>query len=135
VAGGEISPPTVASFYKFCSERRLMAGHCEDCGKLLAPPRPLCPNCHSTRIGWKELKGRGRLATYTVIHVAPPQFQSRAPYAVGVIELDEGVRMPGIIAGINPSNLKIGLQVAVDFESTPAEAWPKWPRYIFKPLG
>jgi uncharacterized OB-fold protein len=126
-------PFTIEQFYKFLMQGKLMAGKCLKCGKTHLPPRPLCDNCYSTEFQWLEVSGKGKLLTYTVIHVAPQQFQNLTPYAIGIIELENGLKIPGMIQDLTQEQLKIGMQLNVDFStcSTPQQ-WPQWPRYCFK---
>ncbi|MFQ6065003.1 MAG: Zn-ribbon domain-containing OB-fold protein [Candidatus Bathyarchaeia archaeon] len=123
---------TIEEFYKFVSERKLMAAKCKKCGKLLLPPRPVCTECVSTDLRWVELEKRGKLLTYTAIHVSPSQFQSMAPYVVGIIELRGGAKLPGMIRDIEPEKIKVGMQLEVDFDTTQPSEWPTWPRYFFR---
>ncbi len=127
-------PFTIEQFYKFLMQGKLMAGKCQKCGKIHLPPRPLCDNCYGTEFQWLQVSGKGKLVTYTVIHVAPQQFQNLTPYAIGIVELENGLKIPGTIQGVNQEQLKIGMELAVDFStcSTP-QNWPQWPKYCFKP--
>jgi uncharacterized OB-fold protein len=126
-------PFTIEQFYKFLMQGKLMAGKCLKCAKTHLPPRPLCDNCYSTEFQWLEVSGKGKLLTYTVIHVATQQFQNLTPYAIGIIELENGLKIPGMIQDLTQEQLKIGMQLNVDFStcSTPQQ-WPQWPRYCFK---
>jgi uncharacterized OB-fold protein len=126
-------PFTVSSFYRFVSEKRLMAAKCNKCGTVLLPPKPMCTNCFSTNLKWIELEGAGKLVSYTVIYVAPEQFQSMAPYTVGIVELKKGLRLPGIICGVDPEKIRVGMNLKIDFEQSTSSQWPAWPRYFFKP--
>lgn len=128
----EAKPFTIESFYAFIGEKRLMAAKCDNCENLLLPPRPMCTKCFSTNLKWVELKKSGKLLTYTVIHIPPPQFQSMAPYAVGIIKLEEGPHLPGIIQGIKPEEIKVGMDLKIDFDTTLPSEWPMWPRYFFR---
>jgi len=125
-------PSTIESFYKFCAEKKLMGLRCNRCKKVTVPPRSLCSHCGSSDLVWTELSGKGRLVTYTVIHIAPPQFQAFAPYAVGIVEFGEGAQLPGMIRNIRFENLRVGMHLSVDFETTIPAQWPQWPRYFFK---
>jgi hypothetical protein len=132
-AKGKISP-NVENFYKYCAERKLMGVKCTKCGTTLSPPRGLCPNCFSNSLDWIELKGKGRLLTFTIIHFPPSQFQALAPYAVGIVKMNEGPHLPGMIKNVKLEDLQIGMSLQVDFETAVPKEWPKWPRYFFKPL-
>ncbi len=106
---------TIEQFYKFLSQQKLMAGKCLKCGKIHLPPRPMCDNCFSQDFEWVNVSGKGKLVTYTVIHVAPQQFQNLTPYAVGIVELENGLKIPGMIQGTTQEHLKIGMELNLDF--------------------
>jgi uncharacterized OB-fold protein len=127
------APFTIEQFYKFLEQKKLMAGKCQKCGKIHLPPRPMCSNCLSQRFEWVEVSGKGKLLTYTVISIAPEQFQALTPYAVGIVELEGGLRIPGMI-GASQDQLKIGMDLNLDFGAcSTSSKWPQWQRYCFKP--
>jgi uncharacterized protein len=127
-------PFTIEQFYKFLGQQKLMAGKCLKCGKIHLPPRPLCDNCLSQDFKWVSVSGKGKLLTYTVIHIAPEQFQALVPYAVGIVELENGLKIPGMIQKINQEQLKIGMALTLDFGTCSSpQQWPQWSRYCFKP--
>ncbi|UCC57877.1 MAG: Zn-ribbon domain-containing OB-fold protein [Candidatus Bathyarchaeum sp.] len=131
----EKPPPfTVSSFYKFVSEKKLMAAKCDKCGTILLPPKPMCTKCLSTNLEWIELEGVGKLLSYTIIYVAPVQFQSLAPYIVGIVELKSGLRLPGMIRGVEQEEIRVGMDLKIDFDTSVSSQWPAWPRYFFRPL-
>jgi len=130
----ETAPFTIESFYKFVKEGKIMGAQCNKCGHVALPPRPMCPKCLSKYLTWKENPKQGKLLTYTVIHVSPQQFQQLAPYAVGIVELENGARLPGIIKGVSPEQIKVGMNLTIGFEEAKPEGWPQWPRYHFKPI-
>jgi uncharacterized OB-fold protein len=128
-------PFTIEQFYRFLAQGKLMAGKCTHCGKIHLPPRPLCDKCYNQAFTWTQVPSKGTLVTYTVIHVAPEQFQHLVPYAVGIIKLENGAKLPGMITGVPHDQLKIGMNLAVDFTTREnTQSWPQWPRYCFKPL-
>ena len=90
-------PPRVTAFtqrfWDSVAQGRLETTVCEDCGKLSFPPKTFCPHCWSTRIRWTGLSGRGRLYAQTMIHAAPAIFRDEAPYRVGIVDLQEGLRI------------------------------------------
>jgi len=128
-------PFTIDQFYKYLSQGKLMAGKCQKCGSIHLPPRPLCNKCYSQDFTWIEVYGKGKLLTYTIIHIAPPQFQALAPYTVGIVLLENGLRLPGMISGVFEEQLKVGLELTIDFKACSiGQAWPQWQRYCFKPV-
>lgn len=131
----EATPFTIESFYKFVKEKKIMGAQCNKCGQIILPPRPMCPKCFSKDLKWKESPKQGKLLTYTVIYVSPQQFQSLAPYVVGIIELENGMYLPGMVKDVPIDEIKIGMSLTVDFEDFLATtAWSQWPRYWFKPM-
>jgi uncharacterized OB-fold protein len=121
---------TIENFYQFCAKGKLVGARCRSCGEVLTPPRSLCQKCHSTDMEFTEFKGIGRLLTYSIVHVASSAFQSLAPYTVGIVQLDEGARIPGMIR-VEPKDLKIGLELKAAFDRSQSENWPRWTRYYF----
>jgi len=111
-----------------------MAAKCTECGTVLLPPKPMCTKCLSTNLQWIELEGAGKLLSYTVIYIAPEQFQSITPYTVGIVELQNGLRLPGMIRGVDPKEIRVGMDLKIDFDTSVSSQWPAWPRYFFRPL-
>ena len=88
---------------------------CLGCGRWRHPPRYLCSGCGSAEWSWARAAGTGTLFTWTVTHQAlHPGFE--VPYAVGVAELDEGVRLVAGIRGATFADLALGLPVVVEGE-------------------
>ena len=49
------------------------------------------------------LSGRGKLYSQTLVHAAPAVFQDEVPYRVGIVDLNEGVRIATrVLADIEP---------------------------------
>lgn len=101
------------------NELRIQA--CNSCKKLQHPPAPVCMHCHTFDLGYKVTSGKGELYSFVIMHyphVAP--FDS--PNPIGLIELEEGVRIPagliGLEAGKSP---KIGQKVQVEFHTFDGE--------------
>jgi len=110
-----------------------MAGKCIQCGKTHLPPRPMCDNCLSQEFDWIEVSKKGKLLTYTTIYVAPHQFQDRIPYSVGIIQLEEELKIPGIMMDLSENDLQIDMTLEIDIESCTTEySWPNWPKIYFK---
>ena len=131
----EQAPFTIEQFYRNICQGKLLGAKCRKCGKVHVPPRPLCDSCLSKEFDWTVIPKEGRLLTYTVIHIAPAQFQEMAPYAMGIVELGKDLRLPGIIHGAPLDQIKVGMELAIEFGTSAAvQPWPQWPRYYFKPL-
>jgi uncharacterized protein len=99
-------------------DRKLLMPRCDACGKYWFPPSLLCPNCNATKWTWASTSGHGRIFSYVVYHrVYHPGFADEVPYAVAVIELDEGPRMISNVIGIAPDKLACDMRVEVVYQS------------------
>jgi uncharacterized protein len=90
---------------------RLSGSRCVACGDVAFPPHQQCPACGAdSGQATVALSGVGTLYTFSVIHVAPEGFAT--PYAVGYVDLPEGVRLFGQIE-VRAAELRIGQRLAV----------------------
>lgn len=94
---------------------RLEAGKCKSCNEVYFPPRLVCANCGARQFEMVKLSEEGRLVTYTVIRVGPSQFADQTPFAVGIVELDGGVRITTQIVDTDFDKLAMGLRVRLEF--------------------
>jgi len=108
--------PTPSRYWREIPQRyRLEAGRCRRCGFIAFPPRLVCPRCQSREFETIKLAEEGRIISYTIIRVPPHQFVDQAPYAVGIVELDDGVKLMGQIVDCPFEELKTGLRVRIEF--------------------
>ena len=105
-------------FYRECArENRLVFQRCDACGMLRHPPRVLCAECGSDQVSWVPSEGRGTIFSWTVTHQAPhPAFAGQVPYAVVVVELEEGVRIVASLRDLAPAQLELDLPIEVALE-------------------
>jgi len=97
------------------SKYNLVGTKCTNCNKVYFPPRTLCPDCRSKgKVEDYKFEGKGKILTHTVIRVAPAGFEKQAPYAVGIIELENGVKISGQIVG-DITKIKTGMNVRAVF--------------------
>ena len=97
------------------SRYSLLGSRCTKCGTAYFPRRPLCPNCRSRgNIEDFTFSGKGKVASWTIIRTAPEGFERDTPYAVAVVELDEGARLIGQLTG-DIKGLGIGKMVRAVF--------------------
>jgi uncharacterized OB-fold protein len=102
---------TLKQFFEEARAGRLSGIRCGKCGALAIPPKEFCPACQERDWAAVPLAGVGSIASFTVIRVAPRGHGAEAPYAVGVIQLDEGVSLLGRIVDIPFESLRAGLPV------------------------
>jgi uncharacterized OB-fold protein len=94
---------------------RSEAEKCASCGKIFFPPRLVCSACRGREFEKVTLAQDGTVETFTVIRVAPSGFGDQTPYAVGIIKLDDGVRLTAQIVDCEIDALAIGDRVRMEF--------------------
>ncbi len=76
---------------KVDEQLRLVGTCCESCSARFFPRDDLCPFCLSEAVSNFPLSATGGLYSFTVIHVAPKVWE--VPYAIGYVDLADGVRV------------------------------------------
>ncbi|MEY9992621.1 putative OB-fold protein [Streptomyces sp. V4I8] len=115
-----------ADFWEGVQRHRLLIQRCTGCGTLRHPWLPGCNACGGLDWDTVEASGEGTVYSYVVMHHPPfPAFDP--PYAVGLIELTEGVRMLGNVLGVPYDKVRIGLPVRLEFREYDEElVLPVW---------
>jgi len=90
---------------------RLLAVKCRRCKAIYYPIRSKCLKCGSEDLEYIELPKRGILESYTVIYTAPSRFTRYTPYIVGLIKLDNGVKILAQLTDVNIDEIHIGMHV------------------------
>lgn len=105
-------------FWAAAREGRFLIMHCRACDGPYFYPRRYCPNCWSEETEWREASGRGRVYTYSIVRQNPaPPFRDWCPYAVVLVDLDEGVRVMANWDRSQPlEELTVGTPVRIVFE-------------------
>jgi uncharacterized protein len=110
-----------AGFWAAAASHVLAIQRCEGCGWYAYPPGVMCTSCLSPEpaFRWEPVSGRGRVATWTVVHQAfLPGFAADVPYTVVEVELEEqqGLRMVARLAHEPPADGGAGLAVGAPVE-------------------
>jgi uncharacterized OB-fold protein len=101
-------------WWQALNDGRLLLEHCVPCGHLYFYPRGMCPACWSEEVEWVRASGRGRVYTYSVVHMNDlPPFRNRLPYVVAMVDLEEGPRITANLDGVDTTAVEIGLLVTL----------------------
>ncbi len=95
-------------------EGALLGSRCPSCGASFFPHRQVCSRCLHEPLERVPLSSRGTVYTYTVIRQAPPGFE--VPYVLVYVDLPEGVRVLGQLAGATAESVRIGMEVELSVE-------------------
>lgn len=90
---------------------RLIGNTCLKCGHKFFPPRQVCTNCRGTEFEPFRFSGKGELYSFTTLRQAPAGFESYAPYAVGMVRLEEGPMVEAMLTDVNDEELEIGVKM------------------------
>ncbi|WP_314222933.1 bifunctional MaoC family dehydratase N-terminal/OB-fold nucleic acid binding domain-containing protein [Streptomyces zaehneri] len=105
-----------AGFWEGVRCHRLLVQRCTACDTLRFPWLPGCNACGSARWDTVEAGGEGTVFSYVVMHHPPfPAFSP--PYAIGLIELAEGVRIISNVVDVPYDKVRIGMPVELEFRS------------------
>ncbi|WP_156325790.1 Zn-ribbon domain-containing OB-fold protein [Nonomuraea sp. SBT364] len=124
--------PDTQPFWDGTAAGELRIQRCLTCERHYFYPRPSCPHCGSGTVEWVRASGRASLYSYVINHRPAPGFEEGGPYAIAVVELEEGVRMMTNIVNIEitPENLPLDLDLKVVFERRGEVHVP-----LFEPAG
>jgi uncharacterized OB-fold protein len=120
--GWPLPQPSAESepFWDGCRRGELRLQRCAGCGRFWFPPGRFCPECWGRDWAWEPTGGRGRVHSFVVYRRAyRPVFKDRLPYAVAVVELEEGPRLLTTLVGVEPERVQVGLPVEVALVPAP----------------
>ena len=108
--------PETRHFWEGARIGELRLQRCDACANVYFPPRPFCPSCASREVSVFAASGRATLYSYVIHHRPVPGFAP--PYAIAVVELEEGPRMMSNIVDCpqTPEALELDMRLEVTFE-------------------
>jgi uncharacterized OB-fold protein len=126
----------ILPFWDGLKRHEFLLYRCKRCGACYWP-MAYCRNHADTptldEMEWAPTSGRGTVFTWIIVHqVLNPAYAEEAPYAMAMVELEEGPLFPTRIVGCDPHDVKVGLPVEVAFDDV-AETGMTLP--LFRPRG
>lgn len=117
-----------APYWAYCHKHQLRMQQCRQCGNIRFPISIVCPKCHSLEFDWTRLSGKGKVYSFCVYRQAyHPAYVDDIPYAVAIIQLEEGPRMESNIIDCKMEDIHIDMPVVVFFDDVTDEiALPKF---------
>jgi uncharacterized protein len=109
--------PDAIFFWEGAARGELLGQRCADCKKIVFPPRPMCPACHSIKRETVKLSGRGTVASWVIPRHPHPIGFAESPI-VALIELEEGIRLVSNVVDITQQQMHGGIAVEVRFAPT-----------------
>ena len=118
------------SWWAAVQDRTLMVNACASCGRNSLYARPFCPYCWSEDVALAPSGGRARLYTWSVVHQNTAPFDTRTPYVVAMVDLEEGPRLMTIVENCPIENLHADLELEIDFREDDGFVVP-----VFRPAA
>ncbi|MHB8669652.1 MAG: bifunctional MaoC family dehydratase N-terminal/OB-fold nucleic acid binding domain-containing protein [Acidimicrobiales bacterium] len=101
-------------WFEGARQHQLLIQRCASCGVMRHPPRPMCDRCRS--LEWEAFPASGRATLHSFVvnhHPKVPAFDY--PLVVGLVDLEEGTRLVSDLVGVEPSAVRIGMPLLLDF--------------------
>jgi uncharacterized OB-fold protein len=116
-----------APYWEACTQGRLVYQYCERCERAQFYPRSICVHCGADRPAWRDSSRRGTVYALTELHAAGLlAFRAEAPFAIALIEMEEGFRIMTNIIGPPLGAVAIGDGGTIVFERRGAMALPQF---------
>lgn len=97
---------------------QLLGARCHECQATTFPAQPRCPRCGKVTMSELALPRRGTLVAWTtqgfppvVPYAGDPTGESFQPFGVGLVQLDDVVRVEGRLTESDPATLDFGMDV------------------------
>ena len=101
-------------------EVSLMGSKCHKCGEVFLGRAVACQNCQSEDMESLNLSRTGKLYSYTIDWNRPPgDYKGPDPYepfAVGLVELPDGIRILSVLADCDLDKLEIDMDLELSVE-------------------
>jgi uncharacterized OB-fold protein len=99
---------------------QLLGGQCKDCGAVTFPMQSRCPRCGTESMAELPLPRRGTLVSWTTQEFPPsvpyrgdPKGESFEPFGIGLVQLDDLVRVESRLTECDPQKLDFGMDVVL----------------------
>lgn len=112
--------PESASYWDGLKRHELLLQRCGDCGVRQFYPRALCTACGSTRLDWARANGRATLVSWSLVRRAVSEaYAADVPYALALVQLDEGPTMMSTLVEVAPEAVRVGMSLEVVYDDRP----------------
>ena len=113
--------PLARAWREYPQRYRYEAGVCKKCSKWHFPPRLICDACQGREFETRAMRRTGKVLSHTIVRVGPKQFTDMQPYAVVIVEMDDGPRLTTQLVDWKDGQLAIGQKVKLEFRKISEE--------------
>jgi hypothetical protein len=93
---------------------RLIARRCNNCQRIMIPPRMFCERCFRPTHDWVVVKDTGTVNTFSLSYVSWDVRRLKKPEIPAVIEIDgasTGMGILHVLGNVSPKAVRIGMKV------------------------
>ncbi|WP_373069407.1 Zn-ribbon domain-containing OB-fold protein [Gemmatimonas sp.] len=102
-------------FWAALRDEHLLVQRCGACGTAQLYFRAMCSACWSRDLAHEQSPGHGMVYSFSVVHqIGQPALRAEVPYALALVDLDEGPRVLSRVVG-DPDAVQIGQRVTATF--------------------
>jgi len=104
----------ISRFLDELKEGRIVARKCNQCERILVPPRMYCEQCYRPTDAWVQVRDTGKVNTFSISHVGTDARRLKTPILVAVVDIDGASPGMGILHNlgeVEPASIRIGMKV------------------------
>jgi uncharacterized protein len=129
----------VSRFLDELKNGKIIGRKCNQCGRILVPPRIFCEDCFRSTDEWVYVKDTGTVNTYSISHVAADASRIKEPLYVAVINIDGASPLMGFLHLLgevqSEKSIKVGLKVQAVWKPESERVGSILDIKYFKPLN
>ncbi len=129
---GERVPVKEGIYTEDAPSGALVANKCNSCGQVFFPKAQFCLNCFGENVEDIVLSRRGKLYSYTTGYMPSTHFAP--PYAVGYVDMPEGVRVFAPLKMVDEKPFAVNMEVEVSIEKLWEEGGKDFIGFRFRPV-
>jgi len=118
----------INDFIGYLEQGKLMGTKCRKCGIHYFPPRADCSHSLDSDMEWFEVKGTGRLLSFSTLTFAPTGFTQDLPYTIAVLDYGDYKVFGRIDKAVPEKELAIGMAMKAVVQQLPNDHWS----YVFQ---
>lgn len=105
------STTKVNDFIDKLEQGNVSGTRCKGCGMVFFPPRADCYNCLTSDMEWFDVKGAGKLLTYSKLEYAPVGFDGDLPYTIALLDFG-GYKVFGRLdSSLSDDEVSVGMKM------------------------
>jgi uncharacterized OB-fold protein len=111
----------INDFIGYLEQGKLMGTKCKKCGIHYFPPRADCSHSLDSDMEWFEVKGTGKLLSFSTLTFAPTGFTQDLPYTIAVLDYGDYKVFGRVDKALAEKDLAVGMAMKAAVQQLPNE--------------